>query len=41
MLKTWTRAGHIQTEIANKMDEWLNEGLKDWDISRNAPYWGF
>ena len=31
----------IQTEIANKMDEWLEEGLKDWDISRNAPYWGF
>jgi methionyl-tRNA synthetase len=41
MLKTWTRAGHIQKEIANKMDEWLEEGLKDWDISRNAPYWGF
>ncbi|MFT7674512.1 MAG: methionyl-tRNA synthetase [Gammaproteobacteria bacterium] len=41
MLKEWTRAGHIQNEIANKMDEWLEEGLKDWDISRNAPYWGF
>jgi methionyl-tRNA synthetase len=41
MLKQWTRAGHIQKEIANKMDEWLDEGLKDWDISRNAPYWGF
>ena len=41
MLKEWTRAGHIQTEIANKMAEWLDEGLKDWDISRNAPYWGF
>jgi methionyl-tRNA synthetase len=41
MLKHWTRAGHIQKEIANKMAEWLNEGLKDWDISRNAPYWGF
>ena len=41
MLKEWTRAGHIQIEIANKMDEWLEEGLKDWDISRNAPYWGF
>jgi len=41
MLKVWTRAGHIQKEIANKMDEWLDEGLKDWDISRNAPYWGF
>ncbi len=41
MLKQWTRAGHIQPEIANKMDEWLEEGLRDWDISRNAPYWGF
>ncbi len=41
MLKKWTRAGHIQKEIANKMDEWLEDGLKDWDISRNAPYWGF
>jgi methionyl-tRNA synthetase len=41
MLKQWTRAGHIQKEIANKMDEWLEDGLKDWDISRNAPYWGF
>jgi methionyl-tRNA synthetase len=41
MLKEWTRAGHIQKEIANKMDEWLDEGLRDWDISRNAPYWGF
>jgi methionyl-tRNA synthetase len=41
MLKSWTRAGHIQKEIANKMDEWLEDGLRDWDISRNAPYWGF
>ncbi len=41
LLKQWTRAGHIQTEIANKMDEWLEEGLRDWDISRNAPYFGF
>jgi methionyl-tRNA synthetase len=41
MLKKWTRGGHIQKEIVNKMDEWLEEGLRDWDISRNAPYWGF
>ena len=41
MLKAWFAAGHVQTEIANKMNEWLDEGLKDWDISRNAPYWGF
>ena len=41
MLKNWFAEGHVQTEIANKMNEWLDEGLKDWDISRNAPYWGF
>ncbi|HEY5740348.1 MAG TPA: methionine--tRNA ligase [Gammaproteobacteria bacterium] len=41
MLKDWFAAGHVQTEIANKMNEWLDEGLQDWDISRNAPYWGF
>jgi methionyl-tRNA synthetase len=41
MLKSWFAAGHVQTEIANKMNEWLDEGLLDWDISRNAPYWGF
>ncbi len=41
MLKAWFDAGHVQIEIANKMNEWLDQGLKDWDISRNAPYWGF
>lgn len=41
MLKDWFAAGHVQAEIANKMHEWLDEGLQDWDISRNAPYWGF
>ena len=41
MLKTWFAEGHVQQEIANKMNEWLEEGLQDWDISRNAPYWGF
>ncbi len=41
MLKDYFAAGHVQPEIANKMNEWLEEGLKDWDISRNAPYWGF
>ena len=41
MLREWFAAGHVQTEIANKMNEWLDEGLQDWDISRNAPYWGF
>ena len=41
MLQQWMRDGHVQPEIANKLDEWFEEGLQDWDISRNAPYWGF
>jgi methionyl-tRNA synthetase len=40
-LKKWTHAGHLQNEIANKLDEWLDSGLQDWDISRDAPYFGF
>ena len=41
MLQAWLKAGHVQPEIANKLSEWFDEGLQDWDISRNAPYWGF
>ncbi len=41
MLQQWIKDGHVQKEVANKLDEWFEEGLKDWDISRNAPYWGF
>ncbi len=40
-LLDWLDGGHTQPEIANKQKEWFAEGLKDWDISRNAPYWGF
>ena len=40
-LKNWTRAGHLQDEVANKMAEWLDAGLQAWDISRDAPYFGF
>lgn len=40
-LKQWTRAGHLQEEVANKMAEWLDSGLQPWDISRDAPYFGF
>ena len=44
-LRQWTRSGTLQTEAANKMQEWLGaEGenkLTDWDISRDAPYFGF
>jgi len=42
MLKNWTRApGHLQPEVVNKLDEWFTAGLKEWDISRDAPYFGF
>ena len=41
MLKDWTRSEHIQSEVANKLDEWLDAGLQEWDISRDAPYFGF
>jgi len=40
-LKEWTRSGAIHTSIANKLDEWLETGLIPWDISRDAPYFGF
>ncbi|MFZ5653110.1 MAG: methionine--tRNA ligase [Pseudomonadota bacterium] len=40
-LRNWTRAGHVAGEIANKLSEWLDGGLQDWDISRDAPYFGF
>jgi methionyl-tRNA synthetase len=41
MLREWTAAGHIQNEVANKLGEWFEAGLQEWDISRDAPYFGF
>jgi len=41
LLKKWINAGHLQKQIANKLKEWFQEGLKPWDISRDAPYFGF
>ncbi|KTD57526.1 methionine--tRNA ligase [Legionella shakespearei] len=41
LLKEWTANGHLQTEVANKLGEWFEAGLKQWDISRDAPYFGF
>ena len=41
MLKGWTRGGHLQPEVSNKLDEWFEAGLQAWDISRDAPYFGF
>lgn len=44
-LRGWTRSGTLQQEAANKMNEWIGEvgenKLSDWDISRDAPYFGF
>ena len=41
MLAAWTQAGHLQAEVRNKLAEWLEGGLQQWDISRDAPYFGF
>ncbi|HET8708377.1 MAG TPA: methionine--tRNA ligase, partial [Pseudomonadales bacterium] len=41
MLRQWTRSGRLQEEVANKLDEWFGQGLQNWDISRDAPYFGF
>ena len=41
MLKAWTRSGTLQAQVANKLSEWLDAGLQEWDISRDAPYFGF
>ena len=40
-LRRWTKSGTLQEQIANKLAEWLDSGLQDWDISRDAPYFGF
>ena len=41
MLQEWTHSGHLQDEITNKLKEWFEAGLQEWDISRDAPYFGF
>jgi methionyl-tRNA synthetase len=40
-LREWNQEGHTQPAIANKLNEWFESGLQDWDISRDAPYFGF
>ena len=40
-LANWITAGALQSEVANKMQEWFDAGLQKWDISRDAPYFGF
>ena len=38
LLTDWINSGQLQEPIANKLKEWLEAGLQDWDISRDAPY---
>lgn len=41
MLKAWITSGALQEEMANKLAEWFESGLQQWDITRDAPYFGF
>jgi methionyl-tRNA synthetase len=40
-LKKWMKKDSVQSEIQNKLEEWLKDGLADWDITRDKPYFGF
>jgi len=40
-LRDWTKAGHLQEQVSNKLAEWFDQGLEQWDISRDKPYFGF
>ncbi|MAF83490.1 MAG: methionine--tRNA ligase [Chromatiales bacterium] len=39
-LRQWMADGHVSQSVARKLDEWFEVGLQDWDISRDAPYFG-
>ena len=41
MLREWTGSGRLQPAVTAKLEEWFRAGLRDWDISRDAPYFGF
>jgi methionyl-tRNA synthetase len=41
MLRQWTGSGRLQPAVTAKLDEWFSAGLRDWDISRDEPYFGF
>jgi len=41
MLREWTGSGRLQAAVTAKLEEWFSAGLRDWDISRDAPYFGF
>jgi methionyl-tRNA synthetase len=40
-LAIWVKSGAVQASVARKLEEWFSQGLRDWDISRDAPYFGF
>ena len=40
-LQHWINDGHVQPQIRNKLMEWFESGFNEWDISRDAPYFGF
>lgn len=41
LLKSWIKSEKLQEQVANKLSEWFEQGLRSWDISRDAPYFGF
>jgi methionyl-tRNA synthetase len=41
LLHRWVRSGAVQPGAVNKLEEWFQAGLQDWDISREKPYFGF
>lgn len=41
MLRGWIDQGHLHPAVTAKLGEWFDAGLQDWDISRDAPYFGF
>ncbi len=40
-IDSWLKESKVQQSVQNKLSEWLKDGLKDWDISRDSPYFGF
>ncbi|HJN37705.1 MAG TPA: methionine--tRNA ligase [Gammaproteobacteria bacterium] len=41
MLQQWQHNSRLQPEVKNKLSEWFDQGLSDWDITRDHPYFGF
>jgi len=41
MLREWVSTEHLHPHVVAKLQEWFREGLRDWDFTRDAPYWGF